>query len=83
MIDTQFDFAIGIPPYNGGTRQYKEYQNVIWETSVKKYESKDGEKSDVVTSVQKYQLKLVKAMPNTIGYESLVVSGSPPQGTKK
>lgn len=21
MIDTQFDFAIGIPPYNGGTRQ--------------------------------------------------------------
>ena len=22
MIDTQFDFAIGIPPYNGGTRQY-------------------------------------------------------------
>ena len=24
MIDTQFDFAIGIPPYNGGTRQMIE-----------------------------------------------------------
>lgn len=63
--------------------KYKEYQNVIWETSVKKYESKDGEKGDVVTSVQKYQLKVVKAIPNTIGYESLVVLGSPPKGTTK
>ena len=50
---------------------------------MRKYKSKDGEKDDVVTSVQKYQLKLVKAIPNTIGYESLVISGSLPKGTTK
>lgn len=65
--------------------QKKKFDNVIWDTSVQKYESQDGENESVEKSVRNYRLKFSTKSITQIQSQNkvFVIQGNPPQGTTK
>ena len=58
---------------------------MIWDTSVQKYESQDGESESVEKSVRSYRLKYSTNLITQIQNQNkvFVIQGTPPQGTTK
>ena len=65
--------------------QKKKFDNVIWDTSVQKYESQDGESESVEKGVRSYRLKYSTNLITQIQNQNkvFVIQGTPPQGTTK
>ena len=61
------------------TKQQKDkYENLIWDTSVVKYKSKDGENADIVKAVQNYQLKARQGVSLNYNVSPFIINGTPP-----
>ena len=61
------------------TKQQKDkYENLIWDTSVVKYKSKDGENADIVKAVQNYQLKPRKGIALKYNVSPFIINGTAP-----
>lgn len=58
--------------------QKDKYENLIWDTSVAKYKSKDGENADIVKAVQNYQLKSRKGIALKYNIGPFNISGTAP-----
>lgn len=65
--------------------QKKKFDNVIWDTSVQKYESQDGENESVEKAVRNYRLKFSTKSITQIQSQNkvFVIQGNPPQGATK
>lgn len=65
--------------------QKKKFDNVIWDTSVQKYESQDGENESVEKGVRNYRLKFSTKSITQIQSQNkvFVIQGNPPQGATK
>ena len=65
--------------------QKEKFDNVIWDTSVQKYESKDGEDESIEKSVRSYRLEYSTNIITQIQNQNkvFVIQGKPAQGTTK
>lgn len=64
--------------------QMKQYKNVIWDTSVEQYKSKDPGERDLVKLVQNYRLSTIGVIKKIFGNQnSFVIKGTPPVAAQK
>ena len=59
--------------------QKDQYNNLIWDTSVSKYKSKDGENADIVKAVQGYKLSVrTSGIMIALGANPFLINGTAP-----